>query len=199
MNRRALGVSLIVVPLAFIASTASGASKPGRMIIPDRSGATESSRRMDEAPALVIARSKQDLALKTGVAERLYQINDANTRWEVDLNAGTIAFVGSKITATAPVQVIGTYNSADRSWLWGWDHPSVPPPAAFAANTKKAYGERHALKTYTTRKIVCSQPDAWQFAAVASYLTGAQGAYRGVSGTTFVFMTFGTVTLKKAP
>jgi hypothetical protein len=38
---------------------------------------------------------------------------------------------------------------------------------------------------------------AWQFTAVALYLSGAQGAYRGPAGTTMVFMTFGTMTISR--
>jgi hypothetical protein len=155
--------------------------------------------RMAEPPALVLARSKVDLAAKTQIAQQLYYIGDARGRWDVDLDIGTIEFSGPTMTTTAPVQVIGTYNTNDGTWLWGWDHPSVPPEVAVAAKAMKAYGERHGIEAYTTRKIACSEEEAWQFAAVASYLTGAQGAYRGPSGPTLVFMTYGTVTLKKAP
>nr|WP_157084828.1 DUF6882 domain-containing protein [Sphingomonas pituitosa] len=51
---------------------------------------------------------------------------------------------------------------------------------------------------YTTRKVQCTEQQAWQFTAVALYLSGAQGAYRGRSGTTLVYMTFGTVTVAPA-
>jgi hypothetical protein len=164
----------------------------------ERSSSAQLLARMAEVPALVFARSKEDLAIKTGIAQRLYNIGKAKGRWDVDLDAGWIQFADAKTTATAPVRVIGTYNTKDGTWLWGWDHPSVPTPVATTAKIMKAYGERHGLKTYTTRKITCSEADAWQFAAVASYLTSAQGAYRGPSGTTLVFMTYGSVKLGSA-
>lgn len=156
------------------------------------------SARMVEPPALVFARGKEDLAVKSAYAQRLYNIGGPGGRWDVDLDAGMIRFTDATTVASAPVQVIGTYNTKDGTWLWGWDHPSVPPPVAATAKVMKAYGDRHGVKAFTTRKIKCSEGDAWQFAAVASYLTGAQGAYRGPSGSTLVFMTYGTVTLKKA-
>jgi hypothetical protein len=157
--------------------------------------AKQLSARMAEAPALVFARSTEDLAVKTAFVKRFYDIGNSKGRWDVDLEAGWIRFTGAKVIATAPVQVIGTYNTKDGTFLWGWDHPSVPAPVGKTARTMKAYGERNGLKSFTTRKITCSEADAWHFAAVASYLTGAQGAYRGPSGTTLVFMTFGTVEL----
>lgn len=151
--------------------------------------------RMAESPALVFARGPEDLAVKTKFAKRLYDIGGPGGRWDADLEAGTIRFSGRKTVATARVQVIGTYNQKDGTWLWGWDHPSVPAPLAVTAKAMRAYGARHRLPKLTTRKIACTEAEAWQFAAVATYLTGAQGAYRGPSGTTLIFMTYGTVEL----
>lgn len=162
-----------------------------------KSAATPLAARMAEPPALVQARSTEDLALKTRISKRLFGLGDPNGDWAVDLDLGTITWTNARVTATAPVQVIGTYNQKDGTWLWGWDHPSVPSPASLSAKAMKAYGERHGVTSYTTRKIACTEAEAWQFAAVAAYLTGAQGAYRGPTGTTLVFMTYGTVTLKK--
>jgi hypothetical protein len=151
--------------------------------------------RMKEPPDLVIARGKADLEAKTEIAVGLFGIGDADTRWSVDLDAGTITFSNPRKVAIAPVQVIGTYNTVDGTWLWGWDHPSVSKVRGEAAAQVRAYGLKHDISDFTTRKIACSEEDAWRFTGVASYLTGATGAYRGPSGTTLVFMTFGEVTL----
>lgn len=151
--------------------------------------------RMKEPLDLVVARGKADLEAKTEIAVRLFGIGDPNSRWNVDLDAGTITFTSATKVASAPVQVVGTYNTLDGTWLWGWDHPSVPKACAEAAARVHAYGVKHKVGDFTTRKLTCSEEDAWRFTGVASYLTGATGAYRGPSGTTLVFMTFGEVTL----
>jgi hypothetical protein len=65
------------------------------------------------------------------------------------------------------------------------------------AQRARDFGEKYRLERYTTRKIVSSESEAWHFTALASYLAGAQGGYRGPSGSTFVFMTFGDVTITK--
>ena len=54
------------------------------------------------------------------------------------------------------------------------------------------------MKSFVTRKVSCSEDDAWGFAAVANRLANANGVYRGPSGTTLVFMTFGKVKLEKS-
>ena len=164
---------------------------------PQKSGNTKLQDRMAIAPDLFIARSHEDAALKTGIMKDLYRIGGGG-QWAVDLDLGIITFTDDERIVTAPVQVIGTYNQKDGTWLWGWDHPSVPPATAVAAKALRDYGARYKLSQITTRKIACSEDEAWEFASMASYLTDAQGLYRGPSGTTLVYMVFGTVTLAKA-
>jgi hypothetical protein len=118
----------------------------------------------------------------------------ASAEWAVDMTQGTIAFTTPSAVATAPVQVIGTL-APDGMWLWGWDHPSVPAHLAEHAGLVRAYGDRHGIATLTRRMVPASEDDAWSFAAAACLLAGAQGAYRGPTGETLVFMTFGEVHL----
>ena len=155
----------------------------------------------DEAPSephLTIERSKNELQMKTSAHDGLWHISEAS--WNADIEAGAIEFHNGKgQRITAPMQVVGTYNSEDGTWLWGWDHPSVPPSAAKDATLAREFGARHGLEEYTTRKIECDMDLAWEFAAVACHLAGAQGVYSGPSGPTRVFMTFGTTTISAGP
>jgi len=50
----------------------------------------------------------------------------------------------------------------------------------------------------TTRKLQITEDQAWELAALAFMVCGANGAYRGPAGTALVFMTFGKVQLSKA-
>jgi hypothetical protein len=146
---------------------------------------------------LVFARANEELRLKTEVYREMLGLAEAG-RWDVDLDLGTLTFLntdGTKITA--PVQVVGTFNTKDSTWLWGWDHPSIPEPVREHAWLVHAFGAKYGLEALTTRMIAASEEDAWEFAALACHLAGAQGAYRGPTGTTMVFMTFGTTTLSK--
>jgi hypothetical protein len=65
------------------------------------------------------------------------------------------------------------------------------------ARKVKAYGEQQKIAELTTRKLICNEDEAWKFTALACRLNNAQGGYRGTSETTFMFMTFGTVSLSK--
>ncbi len=154
----------------------------------------DAEQRLHQRKELVLARADAEIALKTGVFQHM--VGKEAFHWSVDLDKGEIQFTASSYVATAPVQVIGTYNSGDGTFLWGWDHPSVPESRRSDAKLARRFGELQKLPQFTTRKVACTEAEAWQFTAVALYLAGAQGAYRGRSGSTLVYMTFGTVTVR---
>ena len=150
-------------------------------------------QRVAEPAELVLGRAESEIALKTRLFQNIF--GGEHFDWAVDLEAGTITFTSATKTVTAPVQVIGTYNSLDGTFLWGWDHPSIPGPRRGDARLAREFGRRQNLPLFTTRMVECTEEQAWRFTAVALYLSGAQGAYRGPSGTTLVFMTFGEMTI----
>lgn len=150
-------------------------------------------QRVTEPAEVVFGRAESEIALKT----QLFQAVFGNERydWSVDLDAGIITFTSATKKVSAPVQVIGTYDTLDRTFLWGWDHPSVPEPRRSDAGLARQFGQLQDLPLFTTRMVECTEEQAWSFTAVALYLSGAQGAYRGPAGTTMVFMTFGEMTI----
>lgn len=150
-------------------------------------------QRVAEPAELVFGRAESEIALRTELFRSIF--GDEPFDWAVDLEAGTITFRSATKMVTAPVQVIGTYNSLDGTFLWGWDHPSIPEPRRTDARLARRFGELQNLPLFTTRMVECSEEQAWAFTAVALYLSGAQGAYRGPAGTTMVFMTFGEMTI----
>jgi len=142
----------------------------------------------------LLAQSLEELRLKTEAHDGTWRLGECS--WSVDQAAGTIFFTRPDgMTAICPVQIIGTYNTLDQTWLWAWDHPSVVPALQNHAWKVCAYGEDQGIERLTTRKFTCSETEAWELTALACKLCEAQGAYRGPAGTTLVFMTFGTVTL----
>ena len=150
-------------------------------------------QRVAEPADLVFARAEAEIELKTEVFQSIF--GDERYDWAVDLDAGSITFTSATKVVSAPVQVIGTYNTLDQTFLWGWDHPSVPEPLGADARLAREFGRRQDLPLFTTRMIECTEEQAWTFTAVAQYLAGSQGSYRGPAGTTLVFMTFGTMTI----
>jgi hypothetical protein len=145
-----------------------------------------------------LARAVEELKVRTAAHKGGWHFGEEE-RWSVDQDQGKIVFAFKEgVTATASVQIIGTFNTEDNTWLWAWANPSVDKPLMVDALKVKAYGEQHKVSELTTRKWSGTEDDAWKMAALAAKLCGAQGAYRGPAGNTHVFMTFGQIELKKA-
>jgi hypothetical protein len=145
----------------------------------------------------LIEKAMAHLQTLTAAHDGLWHIGQAS--WSADLDSGIITFDSPNgMHVEAPVQIVGTYNTEDGTWLWGWDHPSVAPPLDQHAQQMLEYGQKHGIAELTTRKLQCTAERCWEFTAVACLLSNAQGAYRGPAGPTLVFMTFGDVKLSKA-
>ena len=116
--------------------------------------------------------------------------------WDVDMDKGEIKFTLPDRIAVAPVQIIGTLFNGE--FMWGWGHPSVPEPLREHAKRAKKWGEKEGVTEYSELKVPANEAKAWEFTAVASRLSEANGVYRGNMGDTLVFMTFGKVTMSKS-
>lgn len=144
------------------------------------------------------AASMEGLRIQTEAHQDIWGIG-SSARWNVDQDTGLIWWIlPDGKTASAPVQIIGTYNPADSSFMWGWDHPSVSPPLQEHAKLIKAFGEKHGIPKLTTRVIKVTENEAWEFVAIANRLAEANGGYRADAGGPIVFMTFGKISLKKS-
>lgn len=165
-------------------------------ILLSAAGATGAAgERVAEPADLVFARAEAEAKLKSRQLQSLF--GDEPYDFAVDLDAGVITFTSDTKVVSAPVQVIGTYNTLDGTFLWGWDHPSVPEPLGADARLAREFGQRHNFPLFTTRKVECTEEEAWVFTAVALHLAGAQGSHRGPTGPTLVFMTFGDMTIER--
>ena len=141
--------------------------------------------------------SIEELRLKTRGHAEAWGL-DRVSRWDLDQDTGELAFsFEDGFRATAPAQLIGTYNSEDHTWLWAWDNPSVDDALKKDALKVRKYGEEHRIERLTKSKWVGTEEDAWAMTALAVKLCGEQGAYRGPAGATKVFIAFGTVKLSK--
>ena len=121
--------------------------------------------------------------------------------WSVDEKMGKIIFsFEDGVSASAPAQIVGTFNTKENTFMWGWGHPSVAQNLQRHAARVKVFGEEYGSDELTTRKVQCTEARAWEYTALAMLLSEANGAYCVQVGTdTSVFMTFGEVALDRQP
>jgi hypothetical protein len=119
--------------------------------------------------------------------------------WKVDEREGRliVSFVDGTV-ASAPAQVVGTLNSKDATFQWGWEHSAIPPSMQLHAAIVKNFGIKHRAAELTTQIIPCTEKRAWELTALATLLAEANGAYRIQASTGIhVYMTFGEIALSK--
>lgn len=151
-------------------SAAHGArAAPERFIAEARIALTESSHRQVEA----------------------WRLGEESS-WEVDLDEGRVRFLFSDGTIlVAPIQIVGTYNARDGTFLWAWGHKTLPAPLLEHARLARRWGEAHRVAEYCNAIVNCEPDDVWNFAAVTARLAGRQGIYRGRSGSVWMYLTYG--------
>ena len=146
-----------------------------------------------------IADSFKGLQLVTEEHRNRWQLGQEKA-WAVDETSGKIRFSFADGTvASAPVQVVGTFNLSDKTFTCGWKHPNVVPNLQHHAARVRDFGLEYGSEELTTQHIPCTEKRAWQYTALAMLLAEANGAYcLQPTPDTFVFMTFGEVELKKS-
>ncbi len=146
---------------------------------------------------MLLARSMEELMTKTALHDQLFQIGRAD--WQLDQDTGLITFTSPRgVVATAPAQIVGTYNTADGTWMWAWANPSVEPKMADHSRLAQADGEKHHLADFTARKYPTTEARCWELTAITCALGGYQGGYRGPAGSARVFVTFGEAYIRGA-
>jgi len=140
-------------------------------------------------------RAMEELRLKTEAHMGTWPLVESD--WSVDQDEGVIEFTTDEVAAVAPVQIIGTYNVADETWLWGWANSSIVPELQRDSLRLQESAVELGFPWLAEPRIACSEDEAWELTAVACHLCGGQGAYRGPAGETLIFMTFGNVTLQR--
>lgn len=106
-------------------------------------------------------------------------------------------FTFSDLIATAPAQIIGSFDSRAGDWLWGWANESLDASLTQDSSRVREYGTQHQIRRLTMTSWPATEIDGWHMAALANRLCESNGVYRGPAGSTFVFFTFGEVQLSK--
>lgn len=145
----------------------------------------------------LLDKSMEELRLKTAGHQAGWGFGKAN-RWSLDQSRGDLLFsFNDGVVATCPAQIIGSFDSTDGSWLWGWANPSIADSLKQDALRVREYGQQRKIARLTSEEWPCTEEDAWSMAALACKLCDEQGVYRGPAGSAFVFITFGKVELSK--
>jgi hypothetical protein len=144
----------------------------------------------------LIGGSMEGLRLQTEAHQGTWHFGDSE-RWDFSQDTGELVFTFPDTIARAEAQIIGSFDSREGSWMWGWANTSIADTLTRDSVRVRDYGEQHRIRRLTTPIWSGEETDGWHMAALANRLCETNGVYRGPAGTTFVFFTFGEVRLIK--
>jgi len=114
--------------------------------------------------------------------------------WLLDQDQGQLTFKFPGRSTRAAIQIIGTFNTENGTWLWAWANPLIADHLKTDALGLKEYGQQWGIPRLTSPEWPAQESDCWYMAALACQLFGRQGAYRGPAADSHTLMVFGEVT-----
>ncbi len=91
----------------------------------------------------------------------------------------------------ANVQVVGSVNLQDRTWLWSWADPDVDASLYRDILEVQMLGRTKSIEQLTTPFWEGDAVDGWEVTSICAYVLQAAGAYRAATpqGFTYFVMT----------
>ncbi|MFI7673909.1 DUF6882 domain-containing protein [Actinophytocola sp. NPDC049390] len=127
-------------------------------------------------------------------AHRTWGLGTAD-RWDLDQRTGIISWTFPHGVASAPAQIVASYNPSAGSWLWSWANQSILPGMSRDAHAMREWGAANGVAVLTQPKVDTDDETAASLAALAVRITRATGFYRGTGAAAVPIITFGAVTL----
>ena len=137
-----------------------------------------------------------ELNLKTQAHQSGWRLGQEES-WQFDQESGELVFTFPDVVVSAPAQIIGSYDKPEGAWMWAWANVSIADALKADSQQVRDFGEQHGIERLTRPKWPGTRTDCWFMTALAFYLCGCEGAYRGPAGGTFVYLTFRSLRFSK--
>ena len=119
-------------------------------------------------------------------------------RWVLDQDLGQIVWSFDDHVASAPAQILGSWNGKVSSWVWSWDNESVKAPLRTTAEEVRAIGLENGVGALSTSPLKLNEAQVRDLVAVAFRLAGCTGLYHHYDGVLATYVSFGPVTVEEA-
>jgi hypothetical protein len=93
----------------------------------------------------------------------------------------------------AEVQIVGSVNTEDRTWLWSWANPEVDPSLYKDILEVQMLGETRGIEQLTMPFWDGDAVDGWEMTSISAYVLQAEGAYRAAAPQGFTYLVMTTV------
>jgi hypothetical protein len=151
-------------------------------------------RKSEQIDMATLLLQGEDMIDQLAQAHRTWGLGSAD-RWGLDQRTGIITWTFPDKTATAPAQILASFNPSAGSWLWAWANESILPEMSRDSRAVRDWAEAHGQHGLAEPKVQADAETASTLTALAVRITGATGFYQGAASTSIPIITFGPVTL----
>ena len=118
-------------------------------------------------------------------------------RWVLDQDEGRILWSFEDHVASAPAQILGSWNSKVSSFVWSWDNDTVQAPLRATAEEVRAFGVENGIAALSTSPLKINEEQVRDLVALAFRLGGCTGLYHPFDGRLATYIAFGAVTIEE--
>jgi hypothetical protein len=122
----------------------------------------------------------------------------AAQRWVLDQKDGRIVWSFADHIASAPAQILGSWNSEVSTFVWAWDNDSIAAPLCQTADAVRAFGVEHGIAALTASPLNVDEAQVRDVMALAFRVGRCTGLYHPFDGRMASYIAFGDVTLEEA-
>ncbi|WP_445257966.1 DUF6882 domain-containing protein [Nocardioides aurantiacus] len=132
------------------------------------------------------------------VHDRRWGMSSA-TAWRLDQQAARVEWdLADGRTASAPAQVLGSFNAAAGTFVWAWDNPTLLDEVSETAWRVRDYGVAHEVFALTTSPLKLDLDQLRDLVALAFRVGGCTGLFHPKREHLTTYVVFGRVTLEPA-
>jgi hypothetical protein len=119
-------------------------------------------------------------------------------RWVLDQKDGRIVWSFDDHVASAPAQILGSWNSEVSTFVWAWDNASIADPLCETAVAVRTFGVEHSIAALTASPLDVDKTQVRDVVALAFRVGRCTGLYHPFDGRMASYIAFGEVTLEEA-
>lgn len=124
-----------------------------------------------------LQRCRDELVRKNSQAQQSWGLGNESL-CDVDLAMGIVTFNIADDIVLRDIQVVGSFNPEDLSFKWSSVLAEIPVPLQYVARQVYSLASQQYYPLLMQAVLQCNEEEAWNFAAVACHVAGAEGAYR---------------------
>ena len=118
-------------------------------------------------------------------------------RWVLDQDVGRMTWSFEDHVASAPAQILGSWNSKVSSFVWSWDNETIREPLRATAEVVRAFGVENGVPALATSPMKLDEEQVRDLVALAFRVGGCSGLYHPFDGQMATYIAFGPVTVEE--